>query len=101
MKRKLSPWCKEVKKTLIDRDMSVAELCGEVGMCRNYVTTTINGRTYAPALAEKIKELGTDAYYFPSFEEIENFVSEKCIHGDLLITMGAGDVVNIGEALLK
>lgn len=21
MKRKLSPWCKEVKKTLIDRDM--------------------------------------------------------------------------------
>ena len=38
MKRKLSPWCKEVKKTLIDRDMSVTELCGEVGMCRNYVT---------------------------------------------------------------
>lgn len=31
MKRKLSPWCKEVKKTLIDRDMSVTELCGEVG----------------------------------------------------------------------
>lgn len=53
------------------------------------------------ALAEKIKELGTDAYYFPNFEEIENFVFEKCIHGDLLITMGAGDVVNIGEALLK
>ena len=53
------------------------------------------------ALTEKIKELGTDTYYFPSFEEIENFVSEKCIHGDLLITMGAGDVVNIGEALLK
>ena len=46
MKRKLSPWCKEVKKTLIDRDMSVTELCGEVGMCRNYVTTTINGRMH-------------------------------------------------------
>lgn len=41
MKRKLSPWCKEVKKTLIDRDMSVTELCGEVGMCRNYVTKVI------------------------------------------------------------
>lgn len=57
MKRKLSPWCKEVKKTLIDRDMSVTELCGEVGMCRNYVTTTINGRMYAPALAEKSARL--------------------------------------------
>ena len=54
MKRKLSPWCKEVKKTLIDRDMSVTELCGEVGMCRNY----------APALAEKIsKALDIDTEY--------------------------------------
>lgn len=53
------------------------------------------------ALAAKIKELGTDAHYFPSFEEIEKFVSEQCIHGDLLITMGAGDVVNIGESLLR
>ena len=64
MKRKLSPWCKEVKKTLIDRDMSVTELCGEVGMCRNYVTTTINGGMYAPALAEKIsKALDIDTEY--------------------------------------
>ncbi len=53
------------------------------------------------ALAEEIKKLGTDAYYLPSFEAIENFVLEKVIHGDMLITMGAGDVVNIGESLLK
>ncbi|MBQ8802088.1 MAG: UDP-N-acetylmuramate--L-alanine ligase [Tyzzerella sp.] len=53
------------------------------------------------ALAEEIKKLGADAYYLPSFEAIENFVLEKLIHGDLLITMGAGDVVNIGEDLLK
>lgn len=53
------------------------------------------------ALAEEIKKLGADAYYLPSFEAIENFVLEKVIHGDLLITMGAGDVVNIGESLLK
>ena len=53
------------------------------------------------ALAEEIKSLGADAYYLPSFEAIENFVLEKVIHGDLLITMGAGDVVNIGENLLK
>ena len=53
------------------------------------------------ALAEELKNLGADAYYLPSFEAIENFVLEKVIHGDLLITMGAGDVVNIGENLLK
>ncbi|MDE6938134.1 MAG: UDP-N-acetylmuramate--L-alanine ligase, partial [Lachnospiraceae bacterium] len=52
-------------------------------------------------LADALKEKGCDAYYFPSFEEIEDFCMEKCQKGDLLITMGAGDVVNIGEALLK
>ena len=53
------------------------------------------------ALAEEIKKLGTDAYYLSSFEAIENFVLEKCIHNDVLITMGAGDVVNIGDSLLR
>ena len=51
-------------------------------------------------LQEKIQELGTDAYYFSSFDEIENFLLENCIHGDLLITMGAGDIVKVGENLL-
>ncbi|MDO5518981.1 MAG: UDP-N-acetylmuramate--L-alanine ligase [bacterium] len=47
-----------------------------------------------------LKEKGKDAYYFPSFDEIENFILEKYSTGDLLITMGAGDVVSIGESLL-
>ena len=52
-------------------------------------------------LAEEIAKLGTDCHYFPSFDEIQEFVKSHCIHGDLLITMGAGDVVNIGENLLN
>lgn len=52
------------------------------------------------ALQKGLTDLGREAYYFPSFSEIEQFLRKKCIHGDLLITMGAGDVVNIGEALL-
>ena len=52
-------------------------------------------------LAEEAARLGTDAHYFSSFEEIEHFLCERCASGDLLITMGAGDVVNIGEDLLK
>ena len=51
-------------------------------------------------LREKIAELGTSCEYFPTFDEIENFLLENCTQGDLLITMGAGDVVNIGEQLL-
>ena len=51
-------------------------------------------------LAEAIRKLGTPCEYFPTFDEIENFLLENCTQGDLLITMGAGDVVTIGEQLL-
>lgn len=47
-----------------------------------------------------VKEKGTECYYFPSFEEIEKFLLKNCMNGDLLITMGAGNVVEIGESLL-
>ncbi len=47
-----------------------------------------------------LKKMGKDVWYFPTFSEIEEFLQKKCINGDLLITMGAGDVVKIGESLL-
>ena len=52
-------------------------------------------------LQREIQKLGTDCYYFPSFEEIEKFLLENCTKDDTLITMGAGDVYKIGESLLK
>lgn len=51
-------------------------------------------------LAEKIRERGTDAHYFSSFDEIEIFLLKNCVNGDLLITMGAGDIGKVGEKLL-
>ena len=43
---------------------------------------------------------GISCQYFPSFEEIEKFLLENCIDGDLLITMGAGNILEVGEHLL-
>lgn len=51
-------------------------------------------------LKAEIDKLGTPCEYFRTFDAIENFLLENCINGDLLITMGAGDVVRIGENLL-
>ena len=51
-------------------------------------------------LAEAIAKKGTESYYFPSFEEIEKFLLKNCQEGDVLITMGAGDVYKIGDSLL-
>lgn len=52
-------------------------------------------------LKTEIEKLKKEVYYFPTFDEIEKFLSKRCINGDLLITMGAGDVVLIGENLVK
>ena len=51
-------------------------------------------------LAQQIRDLGTPVVYLPSFDEIETFILENCSGGDLLITMGAGDIVKVGEKLL-
>ncbi|MDR2043815.1 MAG: UDP-N-acetylmuramate--L-alanine ligase [Clostridium sp.] len=51
-------------------------------------------------LREAVETAGGECYYFPTFDEIENFLLGHCADGDLLITMGAGDVHIIGENLL-
>ncbi|MDE6388254.1 MAG: UDP-N-acetylmuramate--L-alanine ligase [Lachnospiraceae bacterium] len=52
-------------------------------------------------LQAEIEKLGHRCYYFSSFEETETFLLKNCTKDDLLITMGAGDVVKIGENLLQ
>ncbi len=52
-------------------------------------------------IVTRLEQLGADVYYISAFEDIEKFVLENCKNNDLLITMGAGNVVNIGENLVK
>ena len=48
-----------------------------------------------------LKEKGKEVYYFHSFEEIEKFLFRHCKAGDLLITMGAGDIVSVAESMVS
>ncbi len=52
-------------------------------------------------IRDELVKKGKEAYYFSTFDEIEDFLEKKVQTGDLLITMGAGDVVKIGEELLS
>jgi len=52
-------------------------------------------------LQKELQKLGCECYYFPTFEEIQKFLLKNCLNGDMLITMGAGDVLRIGENLLQ
>ena len=71
-------------------------MLADVYAARETDTLGIRSEDLAKAVAEK----GGESYYFPGFDEIENFLLEKCMNNDLLITMGAGDVYKIGEHLL-
>lgn len=52
-------------------------------------------------LVEHIRQTGKDAVYVGDFEAIKDYVRHNCQSGDLLITMGAGDVYLIGESLVE
>ena len=52
-------------------------------------------------ILDLLQKDNVESYYFPTFSEIEEFISKNCMNHDLLITMGAGDVVNIGSDLLN
>lgn len=78
-----------------------------LALCDNVVLTDIyaarendNLGISSEDLQKKIQALGKNCYYFKNFSDVEIFLLENCIPGDLLITMGAGDVLKIGENLL-
>ena len=59
------------------------------------------GEIHSRDLTEKIKLSGIDAIYLGSFKEIEDFLLNEVSDHDIIVTMGAGNVYEIGEDLLK
>lgn len=51
-------------------------------------------------LCDAVIRNGVDAVYIKSFDEAINYLKDNMQSGDLLITMGAGDVYKIGEDFL-
>ncbi len=52
-------------------------------------------------IAELLKEKGKKVYHFHTFDEIEKFILSHCHADDLLITMGAGDIVSVAESMIS
>ena len=56
-----------------------------------------NGLVSAKQLSDSIP----GSMFIADFVDIEKFIRENATEGDIVSTMGAGDVVNIGESLVK
>lgn len=54
-------------------------------------------------LVNEIKRVdpSKEAYYFANFDEIASFVINNAQSGDLVITMGAGDIYKVAEIILE
>ena len=88
-------------KALMEEFASALSLADEVVLAKIYPARETDTLGISSAdLAEKISGLGKTVHYFESFDEIESFLLTALVPGELLITMGAGDVVKIGEKLL-
>lgn len=60
-----------------------------------------NGLVHSRDLVKALVDKGVDAKYISSFENIEDFILNNAQKGDVVVTMGAGNVYRIGEKLLN
>ncbi|RFZ77047.1 UDP-N-acetylmuramate--L-alanine ligase [Lacrimispora amygdalina] len=88
-------------KAFLDEFADALSLADEVVLAEIYAARETDNLGISSAdIVDRIEKKGVKAHYITSFDEIETFILENCIHGDLLITMGAGDIVKVGEKLL-
>lgn len=52
-------------------------------------------------LLEKIKSLGKNAVYIPDFNKVVKYIKENAKENDLVLTLGAGTVTEIGAMIVK
>ena len=59
-----------------------------------------DGVTDPQKLAKEIQETGVNAKYIDDFDDIAKYVKENAQEGDIVFTMGAGDVTEIGGKII-
>jgi len=88
-------------KLLFDDFARALQAADEVVVAKIYPARETDSLGMSAALlSEAVSRLGTPSVAFEDFEDIEDYILTHCEKGDVVITMGAGDVYKIGESLL-
>ncbi|MDR1571511.1 MAG: UDP-N-acetylmuramate--L-alanine ligase [Clostridiales Family XIII bacterium] len=91
-------------RALFDEFTDAFGLADKLVMAEIYAAREKNiHRISSKALIDAIarKNPGKDAWYIAGFDEIAEFVRKGAKAGDLVITMGAGDIYQVGEKILE
>ena len=89
-------------KALMDDFAKALSRCDEVILTDIYAAREQNTiGVSSEDLAEKIREAGGRVTYIKDFADIEKFILNNLRTGDLLITMGAGNIVDVADHLIS
>lgn len=101
-------WCVFQPHTYTRTKAFLKDFAKALSHCDHVILTDIyaareldTGEVSSLDILRELDNYQVDSHYFSTFEEVHQYVLQHCKKDDLLITMGAGDVVNIGESLIK
>lgn len=57
MEKRLPKWCKEAKKSMIDKDIDTQDLAIQVGCTRQFICAVVNGRQSSEMAVLKISKI--------------------------------------------
>ncbi len=60
-----------------------------------------DGKIHSMDLVKKINEKSYEAQYISDFKDISSYLLNNAVAGDIIITMGAGDIFKLGEDMLQ
>ena len=89
-------------KALMDEFARALTLADHVILAKIYpARETDNLGISSHTLADRIRQLGHPCLCMDSFEEIEDYLLQNCQSDDLVITMGAGNIDEVGHNLVS
>ncbi|WP_010246310.1 UDP-N-acetylmuramate--L-alanine ligase [Acetivibrio cellulolyticus] len=89
-------------KLLLDEFSEAFSDADEVIISDIYSAREIDtGEIHSNVLSQRINAKSNNSIYKPDFNAIVEYLKENASSGDLVITMGAGDVYKVGEMFLK
>ncbi len=60
-----------------------------------------NGLVHSKDLANAISQNGSDAIYLSTFQDVETFLINNAKENDIIVTMGAGNIYQVGNSILE
>lgn len=87
--------------TLLEDFSHAFEMTDEVIIADIYAAREKDtGLVHSKDLTQAIKKTGKDAHYLGGFQDIVSYLLENVVPGDMVITMGAGNIDQVGSLLL-